>query len=261
MEGKMKTGKIILAIALFIAILLFLGTCVTTETPLPDVAGETWDYVILGSSIGTWWTPFYSTSLRNDLGVKLSNHTYFVPYQSAYGLLENIRNNEGLREDIRQAEVITIGVGSGDMLDAITKFGAGCQNDGTRLTEELNRFRETYVSMLTELLSLTSPTDTLIRTMDFYYPYVGRDQEKGTYNENKRYWQEFNKCIIQASQNCGIPVAKVFEAFNGPHGNDDPAKKGYLAGAGTGNGLHSSQEGMKVIAEEFRKLGYGYASP
>jgi lysophospholipase L1-like esterase len=111
--------------------------------------------------------------------------------------------------------------------------------------------------MLTELLSLTSPTDTIIRTMDFYYPYVVKDQERGIYDQTKRYWQEFNKCIIQVSRNHGVPVANVFEAFHGSSGNEDPGERGYLAW----DGKHSSEEGMKVIAEEFRKLGYGYAAP
>jgi lysophospholipase L1-like esterase len=253
----MKTIKIILAIALFIGVLIFLGTCATIKTPLPDVTGETWDYIILGSSIGTWWAQYYGDLVESDLGVKLIYRSYYESHQSVFGLLKNIRNDERLRGDIQKAEVITIGVGSADMFYAVTNFGAGGQNDQTRLKEEVNTFRETYETMLTELLSLTSPTDTIIRVMDFYYPYVGRDQEKGIYNQTKRSWQRFNKCIIQAARKHGIPVAQVFQAFHGSHGNDDPAEKGYL----DPDGKHSSEAGMKVIAEEFRKLGYGYASP
>ena len=177
--------------------------------------------------------------------------------QPVSGLLENIRNDERLREDIKNAEIITIGVGCSDMFNEILLYIAHGLNDQSRPSEELDKFRESYESMLTELLSLTSPTDTIIRTMDFYYPYVGRDQQQGIYDQTKRYWQEFNKCIIQIARNHGVPVANVFEAFHGPQGNDDPAEKGYLAW----DGKHPSEEGMKVIAEEFRKLGYEYASP
>ena len=58
--AKMKTRKIVATIALSAGVLLILGTCVTPkiEPALPDVAGETWDYVILGSSIGTWWAEY-----------------------------------------------------------------------------------------------------------------------------------------------------------------------------------------------------------
>ncbi|HEC62206.1 MAG TPA: SGNH/GDSL hydrolase family protein [bacterium] len=253
----MKTRTMVVAIALSVGVLLFLGSCATTETPLPDVAGETWDYVILGSSVGTWWAEYYGDSIESDLGVKLFYLSHYVGAQPVSGLLKNIRNDERLRGNIKKAEVITIGVGIADMNYAIGMYGAGGRNDRRRLKEELDTFRETYDSMLTELLSLTSPTDTIIRVMDFYYPNVGRDQEKGIYNQIKSSWQKFNKCIIQAARKRGIPVAKVFQAFHGPHGNDDPAEKGYL----DKDGLHSSEEGKKIIAAEFQKLGYEYASP
>jgi len=257
--AKMKTKKIVSAIVLSLGVLLFLGTCVTTkiEPPLPDVAGETWDYVILGSSIGTWWAENYGALIEADLGVKIVYHSYYVGGQPVGQLLQNVIRYEKLREDIRNAEVITIGSGVYDMyFDAISRYTSGAINR-QEMEKKVKAFRETYGSMLDEVLSLASPSDTIIRTMDFYYPYVGKDQEKGIYNQNKRYWQKFNKSIVQAARKRGIPVATVFAAYNGLDGNDDPVDKGYIAS----DRLHPSEEGMKVIAEEFRKLGYEYTSP
>jgi hypothetical protein len=187
----MKTGKITSAFALSLGVLLFLGTCVTTETPRPDVAGEIWDYVILGSSIGTWWAGYYGDLIESDLGVKLFYRRYYRAGQPVSSLLKNIRNDERLRGDIQKADVITIGIGYTDMDYLVSTYGAGglVADDRRRLKEGLDTFRETYDSMLTELLSLTSPTDTIIRTMDFYYPYVGKDQEKGLDKQNNRHWQ------------------------------------------------------------------------
>ncbi len=249
----MKITKTALCVVLAFGVLIVLTNCDTIKTPRPDVTSETWDYVILGSSIGTWWAEHYGDLVESDLGVELIYHDYYVGGQKVSELLFNIRNIERLREDIQKAEVITIGVGCADMFYVIT---SGFIKNPKRIEEKLDEFRETYDSMLTELLSLTSPTDTIIRTMDFYYAYVGSDQA-GEYNQNKQIWQEFNKCIVQVSQKYGIPVAKVFEAFHGPQGNDDPAEKGYLLLYD----IHSSEEGEKVIAEEFQKLGYEYASP
>jgi lysophospholipase L1-like esterase len=255
----MKTRKTVLVIALGVGVLLFLGTCVTTktETPLPEVAGETWDYVILGSPIGTWWAENYGALMGSDLGVKIVYHSYSVHGQSVEQLLQSVIRYDELREDIRTAEVITIGSGFVDMyVDAIMGYTLGAY-DRQEMEQNVKAFRETYNSMLDEVLTLASPSDTIIRTMDFYYPYVGYDQEMGIYNQTKRYWQKFNKCIVQAARKRSIPVAKVFQAFHGPDGKDDPAEKGYL----DRDGKHPSEEGIKVIAEEFRKLGYEYASP
>jgi lysophospholipase L1-like esterase len=254
----MKTRKIVLAIALCVGVMIFLGTCTTTRSPLPEVAVETWDYVILGSSTGTYWAEYYGALVESDLGVKLIYHNYFVSGQRLWELLRDIRIDETLRGDIKKAELITLGVGAGDMCYYIAEYIAGGLNDQNRVGEELDKFRETYDTILTELLSVTSTADTIIRTMDFYYPpYIRRDQEKGTYNQTMRYWQEFNRCIIEVARKHGIPVAKVFQTFHGPDGNDDPTEKNYIHK----DGDHPSEEGMKVIAEEFRKLGYGYASP
>ena len=253
----MKTRKTVLVIALGVGVLLLLGTCVTTETLLPDVAGETWDYVILGSFIGTCWAENYGALIEADLGVKIVYHSYYVGGQPVGKLLQNVISKEWLREDIRTAEVITIGSGFADMyVNAIMGYTLGAYNR-QEMEQKVKAFRETYNSMLDEVLTLASPSDTIIRTMDFYYPFVGCDQEMGKYNQNKRYWQKFNKCIVQAARKRGIPVANVFAVYNGLDGNDDPVDKGYIAG----DRLHPSEEGMKVIAEEFRKLGYEYASP
>ncbi len=252
----MNTRHTMCIIAVIVVVLLSFESCVTTETALPNVAGETWDYVVLGSSIGTWWARYYGDLMESDLGVEIVYHDYYVGSQLVSNLLHNVINNERLREDIRNAEVITIGVGSGDMFPAIWRHSDLGQNDRLQLKQTVEVFRETYNSMLSEVVSLAPPTDTIIRIMDFYFPYVGRYKEKGIYSSTKQYWMKFNECIIQAGQRHSIPVARVFEAFNGPVGYDDPGEKGYLAF----DEKHSSEKGMKLIAEKFRNLGYQHAS-
>ncbi len=62
----------------------------------------------------------------------------------------------------------------------------------------------------------------------------------------------FNDCIVRAGRRYGIPTARVFRAFDGPSGDEDPAERGYLAA----DGRHPSEKGKVLIAEELRKLGY-----
>jgi len=260
----MKIKKTIIYLLFLVLYLLLLDSCVT-ETPAttapPDAKTETWDYVILGSSIGTWWAENYGTLMESDLGVKIVYHSYYVGAQSVGALLQNVISNEKLREDIRNAEVITIGSGVADMyFGAIQKIEFLGYNYGQdaqkKLEEKIEVFSKTYNSMLDEILTLASPSDTIIRIMDFYFPYVGRHKRKGIYSTTKKYWMDFNECIFQAARRNGIPVANIFTAYNGSDGNDDPVDKGYMAS----DRLHPSELGMDVIAEEFRKLGYQYAS-
>jgi hypothetical protein len=156
--------------------------------------------------------------------------------------------------------VITIGAGFADMhVNTIMGYTLGVYNR-QEMEQKVKAFRETYNSMLDEVLTLASPSATIIRTMDFYYPFVSYDQEMGKYNQNKRYWQKFNKCIVQSARKRGIPVANVFAIYNGLDGSDDPVEKGYISSDRL-IAKDPSEEGMKVIAEEFHKLGYEFASP
>ncbi len=214
---------------------------------------KTWDYVILGSSIGTWgWTEYYGDYIETDLGVTIISHSYYVGSQRASGLLKNLRNKEELRDDIINAEVITIGVGFANVLTAFMVYRAGGSDQPDRINEELKTFRENYDAILSEILSLNNSTDTIIRVMDFYCPNVQFYKDYGIYEDSKRYWMEFNNCIAEVAEKHGIPVAQVFQAMNGPHGEDDPNAQGYLAS----DGKHLSDKGYLVVANLFRELGY-----
>ena len=231
-------------------ILLIVTAFITTLLPISPARSakkeKTWDYVILGSSIGTWgWTEYYGDYIKNDLGVTIVRHDYFMPTQMASMLLENLQNEEKLRDDIVNAEVITIGIGFADM-DTILYYPPH------RINEELKTFKETYDAILSEILHLNNSTDTIIRVMDFYCPYVKYHKELGIYEDTKRYWMEFNKCIVEVAEKHSIPVARVFKAMNGIHSDDDPQEKGYVVPGGK----NLTDEGYKVVAKLFRELGY-----
>ena len=238
----MKTRMFIVAL-----IVIAFITILFPISPIRSAKKEkTWDYVILGCGKGTWgWTEYYGDYIETDLGVTIVRHDYIWPGLWASMLLENLQNKEELRDDIINAEVITIGVGFFDMYNA-TLYSPHLIN------EKLKTFRETYDAILSEILSLNNSTDTIIRVMDFYCPYVQYHKELGIYEDTKRYWMEFNKCIVEVAEKHSIPVAQVFQAMNGVHGDDDPNEKGYLAS----DGQYLSDEGYQVVAKLVRELGY-----
>ncbi len=248
------------ALAFFIAQIL-LGVCPSVEAQSPvtqsAVEGQTWDYVVLGSSIGTWWSKNYGRLLESSLSVRIVYHDYAVGEQTIANLLSNVMSKERIREAIRGAQVITIGCGFQDTSAAIIDAVYFGPYDPKRLDQKVKDFQVAYDSMIDEVLKLASPSRTMIRLMDFYCPFVRVYKEHATYDVIKQYWMKFNDCIIQAGRRAGIPVAQVFAAFNGPDGNDDPVVKGYIAG----DGKHPSDLGKDAIAAEFCKLGYECARP
>ena len=238
----MKTRMFIVALIVISFIIIIFPI-----SPIRSAKKEkTWDYVILGGMIGTWRsTEYYGDYIETDLGVTIVRHDYMWPEQMVSQLLENLRKKEDLRDDIINAEVITIGVGFADM-DYTALYSPHLIN------EKLKTFRETYDAILSEILSLNNSTDTIIRVMDFYCPYLRLYTDRGIYEDTKRTWMEFNTCIAEVAEKHGIPVAQVFQAMNGVHGDDDPNEKGYLAS----DGQLLNDEGHQVVAKLFRELGY-----
>lgn len=97
--------------------------------------------------------------------------------------------------------------------------------------------------------------------MDIYNPYVRTDKASDTWQNDgglndfqvfRSYVEEVNNHIATTSDTRNVPYAKVYLAFNGTLGDEDPGSKGYL----TFDGLHPNDTGHRIIAGELRQLGY-----
>ena len=93
--------------------------------------------------------------------------------------------------------------------------------------------------------------------MDFYVPIHSEWKQRGEYEENRRCWNALNETVHQAAAEFEIPVARVYDALNGPNHDEDLREKGYIRD----DGLHTNEKGQKVIADLFRKLGYDSIVP
>ena len=238
----MKTRMFIVAL-IVIAFITILFPISPTRSAKKE---KTWDYVILGCAQSTWgWTEYYGDYIETDLGVTIVRHDYVWPSQLASMLLENLQNKEELRDDIINAEVITIGIGFADTRTAIMYFRQS-------INDRLETFRENYDAIFREIMSLNKSSDTIIRVMDFYCPYLQHYRDFGIYEDALRYCMDFNNVIHEVAEDYDIPVAHVFEAMNGINGENDPNEKGYLAD----DKVHLSDEGYQVVAKLFRELGY-----
>jgi lysophospholipase L1-like esterase len=60
---------------------------------------------------------------------------------------------------------------------------------------------------------------------------------------------------IKVAAEHGIPIARVYEAFNGRNGDEDPLRNGYVIT----DSLHPSDAGADLIAKLIRERGYACA--
>jgi lysophospholipase L1-like esterase len=228
-----------------------------------------WRYTALGDSLAVgliaWfgYVPRYQSYLRGDNNASVSLTNLGQSGWTSSDLLAALRTNATFRSAVSNAQVVTWDIGGNDFRAARSRYKAGtCGGADNQdcLRSTLDTFDANWDAIEAEVLALRSPSNTILRTMDLYNPYVSVDKASDTWPGDvgsdfrvfKAYLDAANNHIAATASSQGIPVAKVSVAFNGPTGEEDPRAKGYIAF----DGLHPNDTGHWVIASLLRNLGY-----
>jgi len=215
---------------------------------------EEWNYVVLGDSSAWGFFKYYAAYIEEDLGVKVTVHNWTVGGLTTGKLLNMLREKNELRQAMSEAEVVTFIANPGDHIGWHIVTGEG-RNDCS--AEALAGYESDMHEIIEEMFLLRKGKPTIIRAMDAYVPIHAEWRERGEYEENRRCWNAFNARIHKAAAAFKIPVARVYDAFNGPNHDEDPREKGFIGD----DGHHTNEIGQKVIADLFRGLGYEHITP
>jgi len=237
--------------------------------------GETsWDLVALGDStpagygIGSdhSYVQVYAGYIEEDLGVTVNVHNYATgSTRRVADWVEEVRSNEKLRNDLRNAEVITIWLGWHDVIPSIgVGRGGPCypradEVDLDCLREVTDPMQEGFDLLLSEIVALASPAETLILIAEVGIPplVVVRWKEDGTLALLKRHayevWRDY---IIQAASNHSVHVVHTYEVLNGPNGDRETPPE-YIQS----DRIHFNEQGHRLVARIHRSIGYLYSSP
>ena len=237
----------------------------STPAPLAPAceSPSCWTYVALGDSWtgnicgGLSYVDYYADYIESDLGVKVRVLNEQINDLYMDELLSNLRTKQQLRNEISEAKVVTFLIGGGDAEGIVLNPGV------TDIRKALAPWREIYDAVIDEILSLRSTSDTIIRAIDYGNPWVSYLKKQGILDQvypNCAAWVEQ---IAEAASEHNIPVARVYLAWNGPNGDEDPVAKGYTCGdvSKLQSVVHPNEAGNRVIAEVLRKLGYKPLSP
>ena len=238
-------------------------------TTATAAASSSLDYVALGDSLATGYGATngyvyrYANLLGTDTEATVNVHNLGVNGLTSKQLRAGIENNQRVKDTIKQAEVITIDIGANDLLRARWRYRTGdCGGADNQdcFRQAVGDFQTNWDAILANVTGVRSPGTTIIRTMDFYNPLVDVDRATESWPNAsandfmifKEYLEQVNSHIDKSSDAYGIPHARIYEAFNGPTGDEDPSSNGYMAS----DGIHPSDDGHAVIAQELRKLAY-----
>jgi lysophospholipase L1-like esterase len=256
-----KSLKALRTLTLFIVVfLLSLAGCGSGTTG-NNHAAPTWNYTAMGDSLAAGalaqegYVPRYATYINTDAGANVSTLNLGVPGWLSSDLLNSIQNDPVFRRQVSNAQVVTFDIGGNDLANAHNNYVNGTcgGTDGQDcLRTAVTTFEQNWDAILTQLLQLRQTSNTIIRTMDIYNPYVAADMKAGIFTITEPYLDQANSHIQSTGQSNGIPVALVHHAFNGADGTQDPNTMGLLAA----DGFHPNDAGHKVIADQLRSLGY-----
>jgi hypothetical protein len=183
--------------------------------------GDSWTGNICG---GKSYVDYYADYIESDLGVKVRVLNEQINDLYMDELLSNLRTKQQLRNEISEAKVVTFLIGGGDAEGIVLNPGV------TDIRKALAPWRETYDAVIDEIVSLRSPSDTIIRAIEYPNPWVSYLKKQGILDQvypNCAAWVEQ---IVEAASEHNIPVARVYLAWNGPNGDEDPVAKGYTCG-------------------------------
>jgi lysophospholipase L1-like esterase len=233
-------------------------------------APVSWDYVALGDSLATGfgalkgYVPRYETHLETDTGAAVTLTNLGQNGWTSSQLLSALRNDPKFRRSTSGAEVVTWNIGGNDLRAARNSYKnktCGGADNQDCLRAAVRRLKGNWEAITAEILSLRSTRNTIVRTMDIYNPYVKTDKASDTWQRDgglndfrvfKIYIDKVNRHIAATSTDNEIPYGRVYLAFNGASGDEDPGAKGYLSL----DRLHPNDTGHKIIAAQLRRLGY-----
>ena len=260
-------GTVRRLLRLILVVVLLVGASQGTTLAAP----ASWDYVALGDSLATGfgaftgYVPRYEAYIETDTGVAVTRTNLGQNGWTSSQLLSALRNDPTFRRATREAEIVTWNIGGNDLRAARNSYKNGtCGGADNQdcLRAGVAKLETNWDAITAEVLELRSTSNTIVRTMDIYNPYVRTDKISDTWRQNddgmndfqvfENYVDEVNSYIATTSHTAGVPYAQVYPAFNGTTGDEDPKSKGYLSF----DGVHPNNTGHRIIADELRKLGY-----
>lgn len=262
---------------------VFLAAQFAFPVEAPAAPG-TLTYTALGDSLaygiidfgGGGYVPRYGNYVMADTGSGVWLNNLGQNGWTSGQLLNALRTNPNFRDSVASSQVVTWDIGGNDFLRAVKSYqdrtcgGADNQNC---MRNAVAAFKANWSAIIAEILALRSTGNTVIRTMDIYNPFVNAQKASDSWADDnglndfyaiKPYLDDANRYIALTAAANNIPCAKVYQAFNGPSGEEDASAKGYISPLDY-SGVHPGDLGHKVIADLFRNLGYaplvGQGSP
>jgi hypothetical protein len=225
-----------------------------------------WDLLWVSDSSGWGVAEIYGQFIAEDNGVEVNVIDSWIGGLSAGEILQGLTtqdthnaNLDNLREIIAEAEIIVI---YGNPEKSINPGNPGdwlCGQPGGKSCYVNNCAKGTfsqYIEDLTDIyeiiFEIRQGKPTIIRAIDAINPGLVHACEPDIRSACTVCWETYNDAVHEAADQMGIPIANIFDAWNGLDHTEDPVANGYTQE----DNIHPNELGATVIAQVLRDLGY-----
>ena len=256
-----------------LVLLILVAACGQQESSPPPTAtmseaADACGLVFISDSSGRVAAGTYANIVESDLGVDVALDEFTISELSARSVANYLRDPEALDYNLRlktlnlaerlsEAEVIVF-YGNPRSEDA---GDWSCVEEPFYVVDcspqTFDAYREDLRTIYEHIFQLRGDSPIIVRAFDAYNPLYSAYRERGVFDECLQCWENYNEAIHQVAAEYGVPVAPVFDTFNGSDHSEDPREKGYISS----DGQHTSGEGARVIAGLLRDLGYEPTRP
>ncbi|MGE5235387.1 MAG: hypothetical protein ACM3O7_03430 [Acidobacteriota bacterium] len=225
-----------------------------------DPTKDVWDLVLFGDSSSVPGD-MLAQRIEERLGVEVRIHDFWGSGAggAAANVLNTIQADAEVREAIAGAEIVSLEMNpgltsTGDALGAVCLDNDPTPRDPPPLftVEDFGEYADLWRGVYDEILALRAGQPTVVRVTDAYVPVLDAWKAAGIEPECTAGWEAWTRTVKLVADEYGVPVASVYDAFNGPNHDEDPVDKGYIGG----DGEHPSEEGRAVYVDLLDALGY-----
>jgi len=239
---------------------VLLSGCGGSDESAGEIADSTWDVVILTDSMGRYAGPLYAEHVETANDVEVVIHDESEDGLTAEALLDQLQaeddfSAERLQDLVSEAEVVVYAAQPSGLepggVDLNCGLRDGAFTQSTCDSDSFDAYRQVLEQIVVLIKRLRDGQPTIIGAFDYFSPRISLWAEAGVYDVCLTCDSLHKQAMRGAAAAQGVPIARVWDEFNGPDGTEDPVGKGYISGDGT----HPSDAGDQAIAELLHQLG------
>jgi len=123
-----------------------------------------------------------------------------------------------------------------------------------------DKYRSDLDDIYTELRTLRQDTPTVLRTIDLYNPSLPQQRQGGIEAECTAWFEAMTRQTAEAAADNGSVFVSLYDLFNGPDHDQDPAEAGYIGPTDLKTShvpwYQATETGVDLIAQRLADEGF-----